>query len=86
MKTISPVDPLAEDEFSRRGDAELVADGLLTVAAAATYLSCSRSKVYQLMDEGELRFVKLGRARRVPRRALIQLAAQYLQGGWRRAG
>ena len=63
--------------------ADLVADGLVTLREAALFLSISRSKLYALMDNGELKFVKLGRSRRVPRRALIDLAASGLQGGWR---
>ena len=63
--------------------AELVADGLVTVQEAAQFLSISRSKLYELMDNGELTFVKLGRSRRIPRRALVDLAASGLQGGWR---
>jgi excisionase family DNA binding protein len=39
--------------------------GLATVPDVADYLKVSRSKVYQMMDAGELRFVKLGGSRRV---------------------
>jgi excisionase family DNA binding protein len=63
------------------GGAELVADGLLTVAAAAAFLSVSRSTLYLAMDRGQLPFVKLGRARRIPRRALLALAAVNLHNG-----
>ena len=62
---------------------ELVADGLMTVSEAAGFLHLSRSSVYQLMDRGELPFVKLGRSRRIPRRALVELAAAHLEGGVR---
>ncbi len=58
----------------------LVSDGLLTVADAAAFLRVSRSSVYALMDRGELAYVKLGAARRIPKRALIALAAAHLQG------
>ncbi len=61
--------------------ADLVADGLSTVREAAGFLRLSRSTVYTLMDRGELPFVKLGRSRRIPRRAVIQLAARALRGG-----
>ena len=62
---------------------ELVADGLLTVREAMCFLHLSRSTVYQFMDRGELPFVKLGRSRRIPKRALVELAARGLQGGVR---
>ena len=62
---------------------ELVADGLLTVRECAEFLHLSRSKIYALMDAGELCFAKLGRSRRIPRRAVIELAARQLRGGTR---
>jgi excisionase family DNA binding protein len=58
-----------------------VADGLMTVPEAARFLSISRSKLYVMMDEGDLRFVKIGRSRRIPRRAVVDLAARGLRGG-----
>ncbi len=64
----------------------LVADGLMTVREAAQFLRLSRSSVYALMDHGELAFVKLGRSRRIPRRALVELAASGLRGGMRATG
>ena len=63
----------------------LVADGLLTVRECAEFLHLSRSTIYELMDAGELRFAKLGRARRIPRRAVIELAARELKGGRQRS-
>ena len=63
--------------------AALVEDGLVTVPEAAGFLRLSRSKVYALMEQGELAFVKLGRSRRIPRRALVALAARGLRGGVR---
>jgi excisionase family DNA binding protein len=63
--------------------ADVVADGLMTIPDAAQFLCVSKSKLYELMDGGELEFVKLGRSRRIPRRALVELAASNLQGGWR---
>jgi excisionase family DNA binding protein len=62
---------------------QLVAEGLLSVYDAAAFLSVSRSKLYEMMDQGLLPFVKLGRSRRVPRRALVELAAGELRGGYR---
>lgn len=39
---------------------------LVDVGGAADMLSCSRSTVYALIERGELRGVKVGRARRFP--------------------
>ena len=66
---------------SANDDAALVADGLLKVSEAAAFLQLARASLYVLMDQGELPFVKLGRSRRIPRRALVELAARGLRGG-----
>lgn len=56
----------------------LVSDGLATIREAQAFLSVARSALYRLMDAGALPYVKLGAARRIPRRALIELAARNL--------
>jgi excisionase family DNA binding protein len=43
---------------------------LLTVEDAAQALALGRTKVYELLDAGQLRSVKIGRARRIPLEAL----------------
>ncbi len=65
---------------------ELVVDGLVRIAEAERFSGLSRSKLYELMEAGDLAYVKLGRARRIPRRALIELAARSLTGGGRAEG
>jgi excisionase family DNA binding protein len=60
----------------------LLADGLVDVKEAAEFLSVSRTTIYALMETGQLRYVKIGKARRIPRRAMIELAAANLRGGW----
>ncbi|HXQ20086.1 MAG TPA: helix-turn-helix domain-containing protein [Candidatus Acidoferrales bacterium] len=62
----------------------MVQDGLAGVREAAQFLGLSRSTIYALMESGELSYVKIGRARRIPRRALVELAAENVHGGWRR--
>ncbi len=62
------------------GRNEIVRDGLFTVTEAVAFLRLSRSTLYTLMDGGELVYVRIGRARRIPRRALIDLAAAHLNG------
>ena len=60
---------------------DLVCEGLLTVAEAASFLGLSRASIYNLNSSGELPFVKIGGARRIPKRAVIELAARSLRGG-----
>jgi excisionase family DNA binding protein len=79
--TYIPVDAIAyftlpEVEMSERE--QVVSDGLVNVPEAARFLGLSRSKIYQLMDRGELRYAKLGKNRRIPRSALVELAAKSL--------
>jgi len=57
---------------------ELVSDGLMTVAEVVAFLRLSRSTVYGLMDKDKLAYVRVGRARRIPRRAVVELAAANL--------
>jgi excisionase family DNA binding protein len=62
---------------------DLVSDGLESVAEAAEFLGISRAKLYLLMEAGELHYVKIGRTRRIPKRALVQFAARHVRGGWK---
>jgi excisionase family DNA binding protein len=62
---------------------DAVADGLTSGPEAAHFLSLSRSTLYELMDDRQLRYVKLGRARRLPWRAVCELAPANLRVGWR---
>jgi excisionase family DNA binding protein len=56
----------------------LLVDGLLTVNEAAEFLRASRSHLYNLMEAGELCYVKIGKCRRIPRRSLLLLASRNL--------
>jgi excisionase family DNA binding protein len=58
--------------------AELVLDGLDRVGEVARFLKLSVSTVYGFMDRGELPYVKFGKARRIPHRAVVELAAASL--------
>ena len=51
---------------------------LLTPESAAEVLSVGRTKVYQLMATGELRPVRIGKCRRVPMSAVVELV-QHLE-------
>jgi excisionase family DNA binding protein len=52
--------------------------GLIRVAEAARFLAVSRSTLYALMEAGELTYVKLGRSRRIPKLAIVELARRHL--------
>jgi excisionase family DNA binding protein len=51
-------------------DVDLLAEGLVDVKEAASFLAISRTKVYEYMAEHELPSVKIGKARRIPKVAL----------------
>jgi excisionase family DNA binding protein len=51
---------------------------LLTVLEAAEALGVSRSVVYELMDSGDLRNIKIGRSRRIPVTSLEEFIAHRL--------
>jgi excisionase family DNA binding protein len=57
---------------------ELVESGLRTIEEARAFTRLSRSALYGLMERGELPYVKLGRRRLVPQRALLALAERGL--------
>ena len=59
---------------------QLVTDGMMTVEQGRQFLQVSRSTLYELMDSGQLKYVRFGRNRRIPRRALIEFAANQLVG------
>ncbi len=61
---------------------DLLADGCLTVADSAAFLAVGKSTIYDAMNAGHLAFIHLGRARRIPKRALLDYAAANLKGGW----
>jgi excisionase family DNA binding protein len=61
----------------------VVEEGLVSVADACKFLGLSRATVYVLMDQGVLRYCKIRGARRIPRRALVDLATRALVGAAR---
>ena len=52
---------------------------LVRVEIAAQMLSLGRSSIYELMDKGEIRFVKWGKARRVIVTSLHAFIAKHSQ-------
>jgi excisionase family DNA binding protein len=59
---------------------------LLTVGEAADRLGVGRSFLYQLIQRGEVQSLKLGRARRVPLRALDEFVNKRLEDDLAMAG
>jgi excisionase family DNA binding protein len=53
---------------------------LLTVEETADLLRVSRSSVYGMLDREELPSIKLGKSRRIPRRAVAELVETALSG------
>lgn len=49
---------------------DLFTEGVFTVDEAADHLRLDRSTIYRAMERGDLPSQKLGKARRIPRRAL----------------
>jgi excisionase family DNA binding protein len=56
---------------------EMLTDGLVRVPEAARFLGLSRSTIYGLMDTGALRYVKIGKSRRIIRADLSRLIEQH---------
>ena len=59
---------------------ELLEDGLLSIAEAEHFSGLGKSELYLAMGAGELHYVKKGRRRLIPKRALIRHLAAHLAG------
>ncbi len=57
---------------------QIVNEGLERVSDAARFLGVSRSLIYKLLNAGELPSVKIGNSRRIPIRAVRDLASVLL--------
>ncbi len=57
-------------------------EGLLTVREAAQMLTVTKATVYNLMSAGKIPSTRVGRLRRIPRRALLEYLTDGLEGGW----
>lgn len=57
---------------------EIVTEGLQRISDTARFLGISRSLVYRLINSGVLPTVRIGRSRRIPIRAVHELAATNL--------
>lgn len=59
---------------------------LMTAKEAADALGIGRSKVYELIAEGQLRSVRIGASRRIPVPALQEFVADLTSNDARAAG
>tara|TARA_R110002111_G_scaffold134116_1_gene200247 strand:+ start:192 stop:416 length:225 start_codon:yes stop_codon:yes gene_type:complete len=53
-------------------------DELLTVREACGILKCGLTRLYQLMNKGEIKSVKLGKSRRITRSAINEFIASLM--------
>jgi excisionase family DNA binding protein len=65
------------------GSVDELDQGLLTVVEAARVLHVGRTTVYGLMERGQLQFVRIGRARRIPKAAIRDFIKRNLKGAWK---
>jgi excisionase family DNA binding protein len=54
--------------------------GLATVRDAEQFLNLSRATIYGLMDKGDLRYSKIGKSRRIPWDAILELVQKTTVG------
>ncbi len=55
-----------------------VPKGLARVTEATRFLGLSKSKLYLMMDRGELAYVKFGKSRRIPWSELRELVERHI--------
>jgi excisionase family DNA binding protein len=70
------------DEGVSVGEApRLLDESTLTIAEAVKFTGLPRTNLYELMGSGRLPYVKIGKRRLVPRKALVGLLNKNLVGG-----
>ena len=60
---------------------QLVESGAVTVPEAEKFTGLGRTFLYGLMERGELRYIKAGKRRLIPRAELTRFLAAGLVGG-----
>jgi len=65
---------------------ELLKDGALRIPEVTRTYGIGRSTLYEAMKKGELAYLKIGNARRIPRRAVEEWLAKHLVIGGQREG
>ena len=62
-------------------DEAIVAEGSMGLPEFCAHTGLSRTHAYTLMDRGELRYLKIGKRRFVPRAEVTRLLREALVGG-----
>ena len=57
---------------------DALADGLMTILQVAQFAQVTRSTVYNWLNHSGLPSVKVGKTRRIPRRALLDFLREHL--------
>jgi excisionase family DNA binding protein len=60
---------------------KLTAEGAVDIASAEKFTGLGRTFLYALMSRGDLKFIKLGKRRLIPRAELNRLLSEHLVGG-----
>jgi excisionase family DNA binding protein len=55
-------------------EGNLASEGFVSINQAAKFLSLSRGKIYLMLEAGQLSSAKFGRARRIAKRSLLEVA------------
>jgi len=57
---------------------KMAEEGFLTISDAERFTGMKRSTLYNLMQDGTLPYAKVGKARRIPKKSLIEFMAGNL--------
>lgn len=69
--------------MSNQPEDHLFSNGLITVKQACKEFSVSAAFLYAAMERGELGYVKLRRARRIPRQEMLEYVKANYKPGWK---
>ena len=58
---------------------ETLSGGLVRVDEAASWLGISRAGVYRLLNDGQLKSIRIGTARLIPRGEIVEFADQKIR-------
>jgi excisionase family DNA binding protein len=67
-------------------ETDVVADGVMSVADAMKFTGLGKTEVYKRIADGSLPFVRPGKRRLMPRKALVELLRSGLVGEGKRVG